>query len=159
MKIKFQDFLLKFPEVELPVTLSEETLTIFSKENPPISTLMAHQFINVFEDSDMDDMTEYIPCFKVPKTENFHAVIYWKAELLNYQFILITYDKSGNFIDSRTLAGTTSNGELVIKSVATFGEDWSIYIVSGAQETKADMYDAGTSTTTELELAPDGVIH
>jgi len=159
MKIKFQDFLLKFPEVELPVTLSEETLTIFSKENPPISTLMAHQFINVFEDNDMDDMTEYIPCFKVPKTENFHAVVYWKAELLNYQFVLITYDKSGNFIDSRTLAGTTSNGELVIKSVATFGEDWSIYIVSGAQETNTDMYDAGTSTTTELELAPDGVIH
>jgi hypothetical protein len=159
MKIKFQDFLLKFPEVELPVTLSEETLTIFSKENPPINTLMAHQFINVFEDNDMDDMTEYIPCFKVPKTENFHAVVYWKAELLNYQFVLITYDKSGNFIDSHTLAGTTSNGELVIKSVATFGEDWSIYIVSGAQETNADMYDAGTSTTTELELAPDGVIH
>ena len=159
MKIKFQDFLLKFPEVELPVTLSEETLTIFSKENPPINTLMAHQFINVFEDNDMDDMTEYTPCFKVPKTENFHAVVYWKAELLNYQFVLITYDKSGNFIDSRTLAGTTSNGELVIKSVATFGEDWSIYIVSGAQETNADMYDAGTSTTTELELAPDGVIH
>jgi len=159
MKIKFQDFLFKFPEVELPVTLSEETLAVFSKENDPINSLMAHQFINVFEDSDMDDMTEYVPCFKVPKTENFHAIVYWKAELLNYQFILMTYDKAGNYIDSRTLAGTTSNGELVIKSVANFGEDWSIYVVSGAQETKADMYDAGTSTTTELELAPDGVIH
>ena len=159
MKIKFQDFLFKIPEVELPVTLSEETLAIFSKENDPINPLMAHQFINVFEDSDMDDMTEYVPCFKVPKTDNFHAVVFWKAELLNYQFVLMTYDKAGNFIDSRTLAGTTSNGELVIKSVATFGEDWSIYIVSGAQETTADMYDAGTSTTTEMELAPDGVIH
>lgn len=159
MKVKFQDFLFKFPEVELPVTLSEETLAVFSKENDPINSLMAYQFINVFEDNDMDDMTEYVPCFKVPKTENFHAIVYWKAELLNYQFVLMTYDKAGNYIDSRTLAGTTSNGELVIKSVATFGEDWSIYIVSGAQETTADIYDAGTSTTTELELAPDGVIH
>ncbi|MFT4759922.1 MAG: hypothetical protein ACI9XO_001793 [Paraglaciecola sp.] len=159
MKLKFQDFLLRFPEVELPVTLSDETLTVFSNENPPINSLVAHQFINVFEDTDMDDMTEYVPCFKIPKTENFHAVVFWKAGLLNYQFVLMTYDKSGNFIDSRTLAGTTSNGELVIKSVATFGEDWSVYIVSGAQDTTAEMYDAGTSTTTELELAPDGVIH
>lgn len=159
MKIKFQDFLLKFPEVELPVTLSDETLAVFSKENEPMASIMAHQYINIFEEQEMDDMTEYIPCFKVPNTENFHAVVYWKAELLNYQFVLITYDKSGNFIDSRTLAGTTSNGELVIQSVATFGEDWSIYIVSGAQEVQAAIYDAGTSTTTELELGPDGVIH
>ena len=78
-----------------------------------MSSLMAHQFINVFEDNDMDDLTEYVPCFKIPKTDGFHAVIYWKAELMNYQFVLITYDKAGNFIDSRTLAGTTSNGEIV----------------------------------------------
>ena len=159
MKIKFQDFLLKFPEVELPVTLNDETLSVFSKENDPISSLMAQQHINVFEDTEMDDMTEYVPCFKIPNTEGFHAVVYWKAALLNYQFVLITYDKSGNFIDSRTLAGTTSNGELVIKSVATIGEDWTIYLVSGAQDVHSPFYDAGTSTTTEIELGPDGIIH
>ena len=158
MKIKFQDFLLKFPEVDLPITLSEETLAVFSKENEPINSLMAHQFINVYEDKDMDDMTEFVPCFKIPKTDAFHAVVYWKAELMNYQFILMTYDKSGNFIDSRTLAGTTSNGDIVLQSVATIEEDWMIYIVSGAQALRNQTYDAGTSTTTDLELLPDGLI-
>jgi len=158
MKLKFQDFLFKFPEVELPVTLSEETASIFSKENDPMSSAMAHQFINVFENRDMDDMTEYVPCFKIPRTDAFHAVVYWKAELMNYQFVLITYDKSGNFIDSRTLAGTTSNGDIILKSVATVEEDWNIYIVSGAQTQVVDIYDAGTSTTTDLELLPDGQI-
>ena len=158
MKVKFQNFLERFPEVELPVTLSDETLLAFSKENLPLQPLMIQQHINLFEDLELDEFTEYIPCFKIPKTDFFHAVVYWRGSLLDYQFILITYDKNGDFIDSKTLAGTFSDGNVITKSVATIDEDWMIYVVSGQQANTANAYNAASSKTTELELLPDGII-
>ncbi|MCB0568957.1 MAG: hypothetical protein KDC66_04305 [Phaeodactylibacter sp.] len=157
-KINFAHFLGKFPEVELPVTLGEESHHAFSQENEPMPPMMIEQFILPVEQAPADDYTEFVPCMKVPKTGDFHAIIYWRAGLLNYQYTLATFTNKGEWIDKRVIAGTFSDGETLTTSVATIDEDWMIYIVSGNAGGNGTAYDASSSTAYKLELLPDGKI-
>ena len=157
-QVNFGHFLEKFPEIELPVTLSDDLHHTFGKVNNPLSPLMVQQHITPFEKEVINDLTEYIACFRIPETYEFFAIVYWKAALMDYQYILATYDKKGNFIDSRSIGGTFSDGKTVIKSVATFEPDWVIYIMTGQIGGTGGTYDAETSKTIELGMMPDGRI-
>jgi len=152
--INFKHFLEKFPEIELPITLSDDSAIEFSKNNEPLPAQMIQEFI----DDQEDEFTEYIACLRIPKTLDFHAIIYWKAALLNYQYILATYTKNGKLIDNSVIAGTYSDGKSLTKSVATIEEDWIIYIVSGQTAANASTYDPTTSNAFNLELLATGEI-
>ena len=154
LKISFQHFIEKFPEIELPVIFTDESAIEFSKNNDPLPSQMIHQFI----DDQEDDFTEYIACIRIPKTHDFHAIIYWKAALMNYHYVLATYDKKGKLIDKSVIAGTYSDGKSLTKSVATIDEDWIIYIVSGQTAADAPSYNATTSNAFNLELLATGEI-
>ena len=154
LKINFEYFLEKFTEIELPITLSDDDAIEFSKNNDPLPAQMIQQFI----DAEEDGFTEYIACVRIPKTFDFHAIIYWKATLLNYQYVLATYDKAGKLIDKSVIAGTYSDGKMLTKSVATIEEDWIIYIVSGQAAVDAPLYDPSTSNAFNLELLATGEI-
>lgn len=154
LKVRFGDFLEKFPEIELPVTLSDESVIEFSKNNDPLPELMIRQFIS----QEDDEFTEYVACMRIPKTDDFHAIIYWKAALMTYQYVLATYTKNGLLIDKSVIAGTYSDGKSLTKSVATIDEDWIIYIVSGKAAADAPTYDASTSNVFNLELLANGEI-
>ena len=158
-KINFSHFLDKFPEVELPATLGDETHLHFSRENDPLPKLMVEQFILPLEEMPADEFTEFIACFKIPDTHEFHAIVYWRAGLMSYQYKLVTYTKKGDLIDMRVIAGTFSDGNTLTKSIATIDEDWEIFIISGQAGTdRKKKYDASTSTAYKLELLPDGKI-
>ncbi len=158
-KIKFSHFLEKFPEVELPVTLSDESHLDFSRMNDPIPQGLVEAFLLPLEEQRVDEFTEFIACFRLANTDDFHSIVYWRAGLMNYQYTLATFTKKGEFIDKQVIAGTFSDGDTLTKSIATIDEDWEILIVSGqsaaAQNKK---YDASTSTAHNLELLPDGNI-
>ncbi len=153
-KVSFEHFLEKFPEIELSITLSDDSAIEFSKNNDPLPSRIIHEFI----DDQEDEFTEYIACLRIPKTLDFHAIIYRKAALLNYQYVLATYDKKGKLIDKSAIAGTYSNGKSLTKSVATIEEDWIIYIVSGQTAANASTYDPTTSNAFNLELLATGEI-
>jgi len=153
-KISFEHFLEKFPEIELPITLSDDSAIEFSKNNDPLPSQMIQQFI----DGEEDEFTEYIACVRIPNTYDIHAIIYWKAALMNYQYVLATYDKKGKLIDKSVVAGTYSDGKSLTKSVATIDEDWIIYIVSGQAAADAPTYDPTTSNVFNLELLATGEI-
>lgn len=158
-KISFQHFLKKFPEVPLPVTLGEGSHHAFSQRNDPLSALMIAQFIEPIETKESDEFTEFIPCLRIPKTDDFHAIIYWRAMLLSYEYTLATFSKKGELIEGRVIAGTFSNGDLLVNSVVTIEEDWMIYIASGkSQANEKNSFDPKTSTATTLELLPEGNI-
>jgi len=155
MATTFRHFLDKFPKVNLPQTLSEEDARIYSKDNEPLPDKLIQEFI-LPNDTEVDDLTEFVPCFKLADTKDFHAVVYWKAGLMNYQYTMLTFDKSGKAIDKKTLAGTISNGIAIVRSVARIDNDMSIYIMSGHTDRDETHFDAAESTTVELELLPDG---
>lgn len=158
LRIKFPDFLERFPEIELPITLSEDLHLTFSEKNQPFNPLMIEQYILAIESEEPDELTEFIPCFRIPETHDFYAVVYWKAGLMNYQYIMATFDKGGNLVDKRVLGGTYSDGNIITRSIATIDLDWMIYVVSGQTDSQDNAYDAGTSKAFDLELLPDGQI-
>ena len=92
---------------------------------------MIEQYITPIETEEEDEYTEYVPCFSIPETHEFFAVVYWKGALMNYQYILATFSKKGELIDRRVIGGTFSDGEMLVKSVVTIEDDWIIYVVSG----------------------------
>lgn len=156
--VEFANFIERFPAVDLPVTLGEDMHMTFSSENPPLQSLMVSQHLLRAEDKLPDEYTEFVPCFRIKETHAFHAVVYWRAELLDYQYIMATFDKEGNVIDKRVLGGTHVAGNTVTKSVPTIDADWTIHVVSGQADAEAKIYDPTASTAFELELLPDGMI-
>ncbi|MCB9082463.1 MAG: hypothetical protein H6555_12215 [Lewinellaceae bacterium] len=156
-QVSFKQFLGKFPEVTLPVTLTPESQRVFSQENDPIPMLMIDQFLAPLEEDPIDEYTEFVPCFQVPDTGNFHALVYWRAGLMDYRYILATFTKQGVLIAKQVIAGTYTDGKTLTQSVATFTEDWVIQIVSGQSGVDAS-YEAAVSTSYQLELLPEGFI-
>ena len=120
------------PEIEMPVTLTEESSLEFSNYNKPLPTEFIQKFFLPHENG-YDDLTEIIPCFKIAHTDDFYALVYWKAGLLTYEYKLITFSKVGEFIDGKVIAGTITNGETIIRTVATIDPDFIIHTVSGEQ--------------------------
>ena len=156
-KTEFQGFLQFFPEVELPITLNDEIHHIFSQQNKPLNHRFIDEFILPYE-GEVGELTEFVPCFKVSDTHEFHAIVYWKAALMNYNYVLVTYSKTGALLDRRVIAGTYSDGARLTKSIATIDEDWMILIVTGQNDHNSSEYNAASSKTHQLELLPDGMI-
>lgn len=156
--MNFSSFLEKFPEMELPFTLGDEAHHEFSQKNGLLPALMIEQFIRPLEKGHIDELTEFIACFEIPETHAFHAVVYWKASLMDYRYILATFTEKGILIDKRAIAGTYYNGQVLTKSIATIDEDWTILIVTGQASSNNSDYDASSSKAYHLELLPDGKI-
>lgn len=151
------DFIGFFPEVRLPVTLTDAMASVFSQTNPPAPQELIAQFILPYEEEAADELTEFVPCFRIPETHDFHALVYWRASLMRYQFVLLCLDKTGRLIDRKVLSGTFSRENTLIQSVATIDEDWEILVVSG-QAAEGTLYQASSSSSFRLELLPEGQI-
>jgi len=153
----FQDFVMSFPMLDLPVILSEEAHHIFSSENEPLQAHMIQRYILPVE-GEVDEMTEFIPCFRIPETHGFHALVYWKASLLTYEYVLVTFGPQGELIDRKVIAGTHATDEVIAKTVATIDRDWSIYIVGGVSNRDEELYNPKSSQSVNMELLASGEI-
>ena len=153
----FEAFLGYFPEHSLPVTLTEEALTAFQELGDPLPMSFIEAFL-MDENTELDEFTEIVPCFKLPETHDFHALVYWKGELMRYQYFLVTFDKKGIPIASAVIAGLASNGNSVLRSVATIEQDWMIHLVEGEQEVSEEVYSPRSSRAYQLELLATGEI-
>lgn len=154
----FTQFLNFFPELELPVHLTDESLSVFSQENLALPVPVFQKFISKYDNTETDEFTEYIPCFRIPHTENFYGLVYWKAQLLNYEYHLVTFDIKGNFITGKVIGGLLTNGSTIIKTVATIDEDWVVHIVSGEDNVHAPNYNPESSKAFSMEILSTGDI-
>lgn len=154
-KIAFPDFIAKFPPIELPITLGNDSHHLFSQTNDPLNRLHIDQYIALMEGNIFDDYTEVVPCFTISNTYEFHAIVYWIAGLMDYQYILATFTKEGLPIARKVIGGTYSDGKTITQSIATIDSDWTIHVVTG-QSALGEEYDALKSTAIEIELLPDG---
>lgn len=145
-----------FPEVELPVSLTEETVVTFSNSNIPLPGGLIAQTISTWETGD-EEFVEYIPCFKIDGREHFVGIVYWKGELLTYEYILVTFDKQGKMIQRKPISSVHADGSTVKKSVAQIDEDLIIHIMAG--ESSDEMrYDPSRSQAFNMEIMPTGEI-
>ena len=158
IKHHFADFVAKFPPIPMPVTLGEDTHHVFSAENEPLSDSLIIQFILPTDPEAADDeFTEYVPCFAIDNTERFIALVWWKATLLNYEYVLATFTDKGELIDRRIIAYTRVNEGNVHRAVATIDEEWVIYIAEGVSKDGL-AFDPTTSKTYDVEILVDGTV-
>jgi hypothetical protein len=156
MKVNFTNYLGRFPEIELPVTLRDDSNHDF-EANPPLQDEMIDQYIMRYEAVEMDDFTEYMACFQLPKSEKFQALVYWKAALMNYDFVIATYGKDGNMIDKKAIAGIKVIGQDISRSIATINDDLSINIAEGMEVNGGD-FNADTTKARRFQIAENGLI-
>jgi hypothetical protein len=158
MDIKFDDFLQFFPEIQLPITLREDTYEELSVDIPPLPAVLIDYYILAQDEVD-DGMTEFIPCFRLPEAEHYVGVVYWKAGLMSYEYILKTYTKDGEgVIDSHVIGGTVVNGTELIQSLAMIAADNSIYIATGALGNEEMDFDVSKNKTSTIEINDDGTL-
>lgn len=144
-----------FPNVSLPITLSEESIKDISKTNKPIDgkslAVIMEQWVIEY-----DEFTEIVPCLSLPSTEKYHPFIYWKAGLLTHEYVLVTLDHHYRVINQKVIAGIASKDDKVLRSVATIEEDLTIHVMVGVQQHQ--QYNPMQSTAYYMELTPDGEI-
>jgi hypothetical protein len=156
-KPSFSAFLKAFSVQELPVILTEESISDFEKLSDPLSPVLIHEFIEP-EPEEPDGFTEFVPCFQLPDTNDIYAVVYWKGTLMKYQYFLTTYNKKGEQISSAVIGGIESNGDVVIRSVATIDENRIIHVVEGEQPAASSQYVSQQSRAYQMVLQKSGEI-
>ncbi len=148
-----------FPEVELPVSLSPDSITEISRTNKPLPTRLQSVIMAHWE-TDIDDLGEVIPCFQLPLEKDYFTLIYWRANVLSHEYIIATVDRlERNIISRKVIAGIITDGERVIQSVANLQEDKIIHIMAGETKNQTTDYDPLTSSAFFMEILPGGEIY
>jgi hypothetical protein len=156
MEVDFNHFLEKFPVIEFPITISEDTYIEIGEGNEPLPGLMIEQYLAADGD---DEFTEYIACFRLPKQAEFEAVVFWKAGLMVYEYILATYSRNGDPLAAEVIAGTVVKDELMIQTVATIDKELTIFMATGASSVKTgEAMDAANNKMKHLEILENGQI-
>jgi hypothetical protein len=153
---KLEQIIHYFPEIDLPIMISEDHLSSFEANCDPFPAAFIADFIMEWE-KEADEYTEFIPCFRIPKEPKFDAIVYWKGGLLKYEFILVTLNKQGELISKRSIASTVITGNVIKKSVASIEPDLIINIIAG-QTLDGEEYDASMSKSFAMEILPSGEI-
>lgn len=159
-QITFENFLQFFPYVELPYTITSETQRLISRKNDPLSVTWLQAFV-LGEDYEVDDYTEYMPCFSIPDTYGFWAVVYWEAALEGNTYWLATFSREGILIDQKKIAGTRYSNDGLYQMVCTIGESWMFSMAEGkldAEGNAAAVSEDATHIHTALQLTGDGEI-
>lgn len=159
-KISFEYFLEQFPVAELPITIGEETVREISKATKPLNQQLIEQYLMEYEDAAAnEDFTEFVPCFQLPAQEQFIGIVYWRADLLQYHYVLVTLDaRSGEMVDRKVIGGTSYNGKDLIQSSGMITEDLMVFVVSGQGLAQDYDYEAAGSTANRFQVAEDGKI-
>lgn len=152
------DLLVYFPEVELPVTISEDTINIFDSMNEVLPKELIEQYIIKWEvGQPIDEYTEFVPCFQLPdRSEDYTAFVYWKGGLLKYEYLLVTLDKKNErLITRKSIAGTIADDGKIKKSVAMIDEDLIIHIMAG-ESMEEEEYNPENSQAFTMEIMSTG---
>ena len=140
----------------MPVTLGEEIHHTFSTENEPFTDEMIETFILPLDNSEADEFTEFVPCFRIADTIGFEAIVYWKAALLVYEYHLVTYNAKGQMISHKVIAKTTVKDKMVERAIATIDDELVIFIAEGASAD--NFFDPTQSKTYNMEILSNGEI-
>ena len=127
-----------FPEVPLPVTVTDSSRDAFEQQ---------------WEGEVPDEFTEYLPGFHF-RTKKQFGMVYWKAALLQYTYVLVLLDPDGVFLDRLVLAETDATSGTIRQGAAMISEDFEIFMVESALDA-TDIIGDPTQTITERWIITD----
>jgi hypothetical protein len=147
-----------FPQTDLPLLLSDDHISEIESTVQQLPQSFVEEFLMTWEGGFDDEMTEFIPVGSLPPLENqIFPIVYYKASLLKYEFILATFDKNGNLINRKSIASTIVEGENIKRSIASIETDYIIHIMAGQTKVRND-YEAHMSKSFSMEVLSDGQI-
>ena len=150
---KFSD---RFPPAKLPINFGELSYRDFQEQAQLLPDELIAEYIAPLE-AELDEYTEVLPAAKF-SNKDYVALVYWKAGLLHNHYRLATYDKQGNPVENRVIAGSyLQNGELT-QSAATITEDHVVYVVSGQSNVGDELGTAASNSAIRLGIDDGGVI-
>jgi len=157
-KPTLEDFLSYFPEISLPVSLTEESAVSFSKLNKALPLSLIEEFIDTVE-TDYDEFTEFIPCLQFPVSNYIVAFVYWKATLLSYDYILMVIDaKSGGVIAKKVIGGTKVVENRIFRSASMISEELEIEVIVNEYEDKIENIYPLSTVKFHMEIMSEGNI-
>jgi hypothetical protein len=156
-KFHIADLIEFFPVLQMPVTLSNDSAWKISESNKPIPAALIEEFILTWEGEEPDEITEFVPCFKIEGTQDYTAIVYWKAALLKYDYILVTLDKTGQIISRKQIAGMSVEGDIIKTYVAHIDEDLTIHIMAGVNR-DGEEFNSAQSQEFHMDILPGGEV-
>lgn len=158
MKYTFEDFLDYFPEFDLPLSLLPD-LDQIPSDDAPIAGELIDKYILPFEASEGDDeYVEYIPYGRFTSPNKFQAIIYWKAGVLRYEFILATYTLQGEPLSHAIVGGLRYEEEGALHSVGVIQPDYTIVIAEGLLDPDTKEPDLTQTQTYNMSIGQEGII-
>ncbi len=158
MRPSFEQFLSAFPEVELPVTLTESLHHELEKANPTLAQALQLAFVQPADMGEIDEFTEYMPGFKVTTEKAFKAVVFWKAGLMTYEYILATFTPKGELISSAVISQMKVEEGVITQAATVITPEWVIYVSEGSIKEDAEEFDATQTENYSFEVLPNGEI-
>lgn len=156
--IRFSHFLDQFPRLDLPINIGEDTVRRISSATPPLPARMIEQFLVPMEPTQVnDEFTEFVACLRLPEADNYEGIVYWRADLAQYHYTLVTLNpKTEEVIDRLILAGTSYDGAELLQTSAAITDALMIYQVSGQGYGENYDYQASGSTARRFQIADSG---
>ena len=155
-QLDFSAFLERFPIIELPVQIDSESFHDVNSVNEPLPNILVSAYLQ--RTGEDEDLAEYVPVFRLPGGETFVALVYWRAGLLKYAYLVATYTLNGGLIDQTTLASTIYSEEKIIKSIAKFDEEGFVTVIEGVENAKTHELSAAESKQLFFEILDNGTI-
>lgn len=155
---QFADYLDCFPNIELPVTITADSRVEFAKVNKPFPQDIIETFLVPLEGEEIDEFTEFEPCFRFEGAHEFNAVVYWRGKIYAYEYLIVTYDRHNKVIARKSIAGSRYENEKILQSAANISEDHIISIVAGQQPADQPNYSAEMSQSMTFEILTTGDI-
>jgi len=156
-KLRFEDFLNFFPAVELPLSISSDTEKLISEAHEPLNAAWMYEFVLEYGE-ELDEFTEFMPCFCLAQSEKFLGLVYWQASLEGSAYFLATFSPAGHIIDHKILAGTLYLEDGIKQMVCTVAKDWSIQRVEGQIDAQGQLLKENTTESKRLQVTLDGEI-
>ena len=153
----FTDFTDRFPKAKLPLEFGEMSYRAFQEEAQLLPDALVSEYVAPLEPGAIDEFTEVLPVARFAG-KGYVAVVYWKAGLLHNHYRLATYDKQGNPVENRVIAGSYVDNDEVSTSAATITKERVVYVVSGQEALGAALGTAATSSAIRLGIDDGGVI-
>lgn len=153
----FQQFAQFFPKVELPITLHAEAHHAFSQHNQPLPQPCIEKWL-INENEEPSPFVEYLPCFEIQNLEDCRGLVYWKADLLQYEYHLCTFDKESKLVQTKIIAGSKTNGDSIIQRIATIEEDGIILVAEGQSSVQHPNQEMQNRSDFHFEIMAGGDI-
>jgi hypothetical protein len=143
---EFSDFLSYFPTIPLPLTIQHSDHHHYSKTN------------DVLPDFEIDEFTEFLPCFEFEFIPKMHHLVLWSARLMHYSFHLMNFNDEGVFLGISEIAGFYTLDNSVLQKMAHVDAVGNLFLIEACLDDKQQDVSLETTKKWQLEILPDGRI-